>query len=139
MKIKTCLYLFTAAIFCGCAGGNCTESGPEQIVADFNEALVQGRFCDAASLCDTLLMDDYLKHYEAGWKRAMKMNGKITSAAKSALADISTEIVSVEKDGDKRIVCYTVGILGSTQAKTKKAVLEKEEGEWRIKSVTAKN
>lgn len=138
MKLKNCLYLFvSAAIFCGCAGVDGTA--PEQVVSAFNEALIQGRFGDAASLCDTLLMDGYLKRYEAGWKRAAKMNGRLTSAAQSALADIRTEIVSVEKDGDKRVVCYKVGIPGSTHAKVKKAVLGKEEGEWRIKSVTEEN
>lgn len=139
MKIKACLFLFAAAILCGCTGGNGTESCPEQIVSEFNEAMVQGRFSDAAALCDTLLMNDYLKLYETGWKKATKMNGRFMSAAQSMLADISTEIVSVEKDGDKRIVCYKVGIPGNTQAKVKKAVLAKEEGEWRIKSVTAEN
>lgn len=144
---KVCIYLFMAAtMFCvaGCAGRQSTETGPEQTVTAFNEAMAQGRFGDAAALCDTLLMDGYLKRYADRWDKAMKADSGTVAAAYSLLSGISTDIVSVEKDGDERVVCYTVGIPGlygteNAAGKARRAILRKEEGEWRIKSVTAEN
>lgn len=144
---KIFIYLFVAAAMfwvSGCAGRQSIEMGPEQTVTAFNEAMAQGRFGDAAALCDTLLMDGYLKRYADRWDKAMKADSGTAAAASSLLSGISTDIVSVEKDGDDRVVCYTVGIPGldepgNSARKARKAIVRKEEGEWKIKSVTTEN
>lgn len=140
MNIRKCIYLFvSAAVLAGCMERRSVETGPEERVTAFNEAMATGQFSEAAALCDTALMADYLRFYTAEWEKAMKTDSSIAAAANAILSGISTDVVSVEKDGNKRTVRYTVSISGYSSAKARKAVLRKEEGEWKIETVTEDN
>lgn len=123
--------------FSGCTAGRQNASGgPEETVQAFYAALAEGQFETAYGLCDTLLMQDYLRSYVSEWeKMALKADTCACAIACSMMADMEVSVISAERTENKTEVRFRLEKKGHSP-KGKKAVLRKEEGEWKIETVT---
>jgi hypothetical protein len=124
----------------GCTGGGQNAAaGPEETVSAFYGALAEGDFDKASRLCDTLAMGGYIGRYASEWDRmAMQADSCTCAIACSLMTTMKTVIVSCGKKDDRTEVRYSLEASGYPQ-KDKKAVLRKEEGEWKIEAVTDDN
>lgn len=124
----------------GCTGGGQNAAaGPEETVSAFYGALAEGDFDKASRLCDTLAMGEYIGRYASEWDRmAMQADSCTCAIACSLMTTMKTVIVSCGKKDDRTEVRYSLEASGYPQ-KDKKAVLRKEEGEWKIEAVTDDN
>ena len=121
----------------GCKGGQSVEMGPSEVVEAFNRAVTAGDFSKASELCDTVAMKDYLDSYHEAWDVLQAEDSSALSIAASILEKAVIEVEEVKKEGDKRIVLYTLEADG--HSKTRKAIVKKEEGAWRVERITDAN
>lgn len=121
----------------GCNGSQSVEMGPAEVVEAFNRAVTAGDFGKASELCDTVSMKDYLESYKEAWDVIIAEDSTVLSIASSILQKAVIEVEEVQKDGDKRIVIYSLEADG--HSKTRKAVVKKEEGAWRVEKITDAN
>jgi len=121
----------------GCRSGQSVEMGPSEVVEAFNRAITAGDFTQAAALCDTVAMKDYLESYKEAWEVLQAEDSTVLSIASSILEKAVIEVTEVRKEADKRIVLYSLEADG--HSKTRKAVVKKEEGEWRVERITDAN
>ena len=54
--------------------------------------------------------------------------------ASGILSNAGIKVQKTERDGDKRVIIYTLEVDGKT--KTRSAVVRKEEGAWRVENIT---
>ena len=111
------------------------EMGPGETVEAFYRAMAGGELEQAKQLCDTLAMRDYLLAYSQAWGKELKQNDNVASIASSILADADITINEMKREGDKRLVFYTIDA-GDGLKKDKIAVVKKEEGAWRVENIT---
>lgn len=121
----------------GCKGGTSVEMGPADVVESFNRAITAGDFSQARQLCDTVLMKDYLDSYQEAWDVILAEDSTALSIASSILEKTVIDVVEVRKEDEKRIVLYTLEADG--HSKTRKAIVKKEEGAWRVERITDAN
>ena len=121
----------------GSRSGQSVEMGPSEVVEAFNRAITAGDFTQAAALCDTVAMKDYLESYKEAWEVLQAEDSTVLSIASSILEKAVIEVTEVRKEADKRIVLYSLEADG--HSKTRKAVVKKEEGEWRVERITDAN
>ena len=112
-----------------------TEMGPGETVDAFYRAMAAGEFEQAKHLCDTLTMGDYLLVYSQAWGKELQENDDVASIASGILADADITINELKREGDKRLVFYTIDA-GDGLKKDKIAVVKKEEGAWRVENIT---
>ncbi len=110
------------------------EMGPEAVVEAFNRAVTAGDFDTACSLCDTVSMKGYLDSYIEAWETLQKEDSSALAIASSLLSGAVLEISKVEKDGEGKVVYYTLEADG--HRKERKATVKKEEGEWKVQEIT---
>ncbi len=117
---------------------SCNESRkvmtPEAVVENFCRAVAAGDFDAARALCDTVSMNEYLNNYQKVADSLQKRDSCAHAIASSILAGAEFEVNGVEKSGNDRSVKYTLKTGESTKAK--KAIVTKEEGEWKVKEIT---
>lgn len=118
----------------GCKGSQSVEMGPAEVVEAFNRAITAGDFEEACALCDTVSMKDYLESYTEAWNVLQEEDSTILSIASSILEKAVIDVEEVVKEGDKRVVIYTLEADGHN--KVRKATVKKEEGEWRVERIT---
>ena len=111
--------------------------GPSEVVEAFNRAVTAGDFSKASELCDTVAMKDYLESYKEAWDVLSAEDSTVMSIASSILENAVIEVEDVRKEGDNRIVHYTLETDG--HSKTRKAIVKKEEGAWRVERITDAN
>lgn len=121
----------------GCNSSQSVEMGPAEVVEAFNRAVTAGDFGKASELCDTVSMKDYLESYREAWDVLIAEDSTVLSIASSILQKAVIEVEEVQKEGDKRIVIYSLEADG--HSKTRKAVVKKEEGAWRVEKITDAN
>lgn len=121
----------------GCKNSTSVEMGPTETVEAFNRAITAGDFTQAKLLCDTVSMKDYLDSYHEAWDVLQAEDSSALSIAASILEKAVIEVEEVKKEGDKRIVLYTLEADG--HSKTRKATVKKEEGAWRVERITDAN
>lgn len=119
---------------CSSGGRKSAAPGPEDVVTAFNRAISAGDFSQAKQLCDTVLMNSYLESYVATWQTICDKDSAALAIASSVLSDADIEICGNQKEGDKRMITYTVRLDG--YLKTKTATLRNEEGEWKVERIT---
>ena len=139
-------YVFGAGIALGAIiafiliikGGENTDTqqkaGPEATVEAFNRAITAGNFATAYSLCGTVSMKGYLDSYVEAWETLQKEDSSALAIASSLLSGAVLEISKVEKDGEGKVVYYTLEADG--HRKERKATVKKEEGEWKVQEIT---
>lgn len=118
----------------GCKQQEESVLGPEDTVEAFCRAIAGGNMSQACQLCDTSAMKNYLDCWQEKWN---ELEAKDSSALRVAAGILSESLFSVEKtekEGEKRVVTYTLESEG--ESKTCRAVLRKEEGEWRLEALT---
>ena len=122
----------------GCKGGEkSVEMGPVETVEAFCKAVSSGQWDVAEELCDSLSMKEYLDNQKQTWARLEKEDERVMKVARSILESTVLTVEDMSKDDDKRVVIYKIEADGLS--KTKKATLKKEEGEWRVVSITEAN
>lgn len=128
---------FTFIVVNGCKGSQNEEMGPVEVVEAFNRAITAGEFEKAEELCDSISMKDYLESYAEAWYILQEEDSTILSIASSILGDAVIEVEEVTKDGDRRSIRYTLEADG--HSKSRKAIVKKVEGAWRVEKITDAN
>lgn len=125
------------AVACGGNGGGKAD-GPEAVVTAFSKAVAAGEWDEAYGLCDTLTMKEYISANQQAWKYLEKADGNAMRIAAELMADVTVEVIDVEKTDAGRQVHYAIGIEGLR--KERKAVVTKnEEGAWKVTAITDAN
>ena len=128
--------LIMVALFSGCRG---TEEkgqvlGPEAVVEAFCRAVAAGDMEQAEMLCDTVSMKGYLEEWTETWSELTRKDSSALRIASGILSESSFTVTNVVKDGDRRVITYTLAT--GDKSKNRSAVVRKEEGEWRVESLT---
>lgn len=118
--------------------GESVEMGPGQTVEAFCRAMAAGEFDDARALCDTVAMKDYIGNYAEALKMQMDADSSVAAIAAGLVSGAEMAIDQVVKDGNRRLVHYTITLAEGT-TKTKTANVRKEEGAWRVEAITDRN
>ena len=129
--------LLIMAAGCGERNSGSTDValGPEETVEAFCRAVAGSDFEKAMSLCDTTTMKGYIGQYaQAGDMMARKDSGA-TAIAAASLANAEFIVEDMTRDGDKRMIIYTIAA-GKDMNKKKTAVVRKEEGAWKVEKIT---
>ena len=130
--------LLTVVILAGCKGGEkSVEMGPVETVETFYKAMNAGQWEEAEGLCDTESMREYIENHKNAWEKLEREDEGAMKVAKSIMESTTVTVNDMRKDDDKRVVTFTLETDGLS--KTKKAVLEKEEGAWRVSRITEVN
>ena len=120
---------------CGERKEKAAVMGPEETVEAFCSAVAGGHFEEAMSLCDTLTMKGYIERYSQAWNMLTKKDSGATAIAAASLAEADMIIENVSKDGDMRIVTFTIAA-GEGMNKKKTATVRKDEGVWKVEKIT---
>lgn len=113
------------------------ETGPAQVVEQFCMAMASGDFSKAEELCFMDSMREYTETCSVVFDEHSKNNVKATAIAAEMLSDMTISISDVAKEGDRRLVFYSISYEGQTKEKI--ATLVKEEGEWKVAAITERN
>lgn len=111
------------------------EAGPAETIIAFHTALTEGNFNLAESFCDTLSMKEYINAYSAAWKAEVQQDSCTAVIASGILSDAEIVIDEIKREGETRLAFYTIDA-GEGMKKSKVAVLKKEEGAWKVGSIT---
>lgn len=125
---------FAFLIGTGCKEGDSVEMGPSEVVEAFNRAIAGGDFDKARSLCDTTSMKEYIENYIRTWETLQRQDSSAFAIASSLLSGSAINIEKTGKEGEARTVYYTIEAEGNIWKR--KAAVQKEEGEWRVKEIT---
>lgn len=134
MKYALAAVTVLCVIACGDSKGSKGEMSPEAVVETFNKAIASGDFDKAAGLCDTVAMNAYLESYISAWKEMQEKDSSVLAIASSILSEAALTIEGTEKTDAGRAVYYRIEAEG--KSKRKMAALKKEEGEWRVETIT---
>lgn len=118
--------------------GDAVEMGPAETVVGFCRAVAGGDFETAESLCDTTTMNAYIRDYAAALEMQVKADSCVARIAAGMVAKAEISVDEVMKEGDRRIVHYTVKV-SEDITKTKTARVKKEEGAWKVEAITDRN
>ena len=123
----------------GCAerSGGRTEVtlGPEETVEAFCRAVAGLDFEKAMSLCDTTAMNGYIRQYVQAWDMMARKDSGATAIAAASLAGAEFTVEDMAREGDRRMITYTIAA-GKDMSKKKTAVVRKEEGAWKVEKIT---
>ena len=87
---------------------------------------------------DAIFLDiDYMDSYKEAWDTLMEQDSTALAIAGTLLSGAVIEIQRTEKNGPQRHVYYRLEADGRNKERC--AVVRKEEGEWKIVSVTNAN
>ena len=109
--------------------------GPEETVEAFCKAVAGSDFEKAMSLCDTTAMKGYIGQYAQTWNMMARKDSGATAIAAASLANAEFIVEDMTRDGDKRMIIYTIAA-GKDMKKTKTAGVRKEEGTWKVEKIT---
>ena len=129
--------LFFMAVGCGERNSGRTDValGPEETVEAFYRAVAGNNLEKAMSLCDTAAMKGYIRQYAQAWDMMAEKDSGATAIAAASLANAEFTVVDMTREGDKRMVTYTIAT-GKDMNKKKTAVVRKEEGVWKVEKIT---
>lgn len=128
------LTLFAAV---SCFSGKKEEKGPQDVVVEFNKALLSGNLSAAQALCDSSGMCDYLRTYSKALHMVDAEDSSLVDLTSSILSESQVRIISSSRQDKELCVIYVLETLAGN--KQKKAMLGKEEGEWKILKLTDMN
>ncbi len=135
MKTRIIIMTVAAVVAAGCSQRSAAGLSPAETVEQFCAALSSGDFAKAESLCGNDASDSCIGAYRTAWEKAENADGSAMKIAAGIMAGVEVIVTDVRKEGEVRTVSYTLTAPGG-QTKEKTATLEKEEGEWKIKTVT---
>lgn len=114
--------------------GDNVELGPEETVEAFCRAVTAGDFDCACGLCDTVAMKAYLDSHREAWEVLSREDSSALAIASSILSGAVMQVSDVAKDGDRRLVTYSLEADG--HSKSRVATVRKEEGAWKVAGIT---
>jgi hypothetical protein len=79
-------------------------------------------------------MKGYLETWTETWSELTRKDSSALRIAAGILSESTFTVTNVVKDGDRRIITYTLET--GDKSKERSAVVRKEEGEWRVESMT---
>ena len=123
----------SAAISCGSSEKK-AEMGPEETAEAFFRAIAAGDFETAAALCDASTMNEYIEGCSQAWSMLQEEDGDIYEIATGMLTDAKFTVEDVVKEGDRRHVFFRLSFNG--EEKKKLVIMEKEEGAWKVETIT---
>ena len=137
--MKRTIIFITAVIMAvsGCGNKTHKADGPEATVVAFYEAVTDGDWEKAESLCDTLLMREYLNRQVEARGKLMKEDSSAYAIAAGLLLEAEVNIKAVKKIDGGREVLYT--ITSGEYEKERKASVMKVEGKWKVAAITDVN
>ena len=115
------------------SGKGSRSQEPDSVVKAFLESVTAGDLTAARQYCDTTDMKCYLESRRHVMDSIIRADSSAAAVALSVLAETEVTISDIKKDENRRIVSYTLE--NSGHSKARKAVLEKEEGEWKITAI----
>ena len=121
-----------AVILTGCIQTREAALGPGETLETFYTNLFAGDFDEAESLCDTLGMQEYIEVLRAAWEQT---DSSVMTIVPAILSETTVSITDIVKNGQERTVFHKLTATDGS-VKEKIATLRKEEGEWKIKSIT---
>ena len=121
-----------AMILTGCFQKGEAALGPGETLETFYTSLFSGDFEGAESLCDTLLMKEYIGNVQDRWNQA---DSSVMAIVPAILSETSLEVTDIVKNGKERAVFYELTATDGT-SREKVATLSNEEGAWKIKAIT---
>ena len=110
------------------------EMGPTETVEEFCKAMTACQWEEAERLCISTSMKEYIEDYRQAWIKLEKEDNGAAKVAKTLLESTIVTVKDVHKHDDKRVVTYTLETDGLS--KTRQATLRKEEGAWRVETIT---
>lgn len=137
MKMKRYIYMIIAGLLVlgGCKGEQQEQVlGPEETVEAFCRAVAAKDMDRAMELCDTVAMKGYIDGWTRAWEELEQKDSSALRIASGMLTEAAFTVVKTEKAGDDRMVTYTLETGG--KSKTRRAIVRKEEGEWRVAEMT---
>lgn len=138
--IKTLKYIAlicSSGLLLSCGGNDAEDKKamePEEVVKAFTSAVAGGDFAGALELCDTVAMKGYIEERQNEWHMLEMKDSSVYAIAAHMLEGTETEITEVIKEGNSRHMFYTVSFGG--KEKEKVMILQKEEGEWKVKAIS---
>ena len=137
--MKRTIIFITAVILAvsGCGNKTHKADGPEATVVAFYEAVTDGDWEKAESLCDTLLMREYLNRQVEARGKLMKEDSSAYAIAAGLLLEAEVNIKAVEKIEGGREILYSITAGG--HEKERKASVMKKEGKWKVAEITDVN
>ena len=137
--IKTAVAVVAAMMAAGCGQrSESVEMGPGETVEAFCKALAGGDSETAMELCDTAAMNGYIRNFVEALDMQMQADSCVAMIAAGMVSQAEISVDEVVKDGDRRIVHYTVRV-SEDMTKTKSAKVRKEEGAWKVEAITDRN
>jgi hypothetical protein len=136
-KILLMVAVAVMAAACGGNGGGKAD-GPEAVVTAFSKAVAAGQWEEAYGLCDTLSMKEYISANQQAWEYLEKADSNAMKIAAQLMADITVEVLEVEKVDGGRQVHYAIGI-DEMRKERKAVVMKNEEGAWKVTAITDAN
>lgn len=121
-----------AVVLTGCIQTREASLGPGETLETFYTNLFAGDFDEAESLCDTLGMQEYIKVLRGAWEQT---DSSVMTIVPVILSETAVSITDIVKNGQERTVFYKLTATDGSDKK-KIATLRKEEGGWKIKSIT---
>ena len=121
-----------AVVLTGCFQAKAPSLGPGETLETFYTNLFAGDFDEAESLCDTLGMQEYIEVLRGAWEQT---DSSVMTIVPAILSETAVSITDIEKNGQERTVFYKLTATDGSD-KEKIATLRKEEGGWKIKSIT---
>ena len=137
--IKTAVAVVAAMVAAGCGQrSESVEMGPGETVEAFCKALAGGDLETARGFCDTVAMNGYIRNFVEALDMQMQADSCVAMIAAGMVSQAEISVDEVVKDGDRRIVHYTVRV-SEDMTKTKSAKVRKEEGAWKVEAITDRN
>jgi hypothetical protein len=134
-----------AVMFGGGVKGKSKETGPEDVVLAFIEAMKAGDFDKARSLCDVTSMKEYMDAYIQRWNTLSQKDSASFVSTKNLISETEVHLIDklgaefkksdMQEEKGTCIVRYMIEMAGNQ--KECFATLRLEEGEWKITEITS--
>ena len=121
-----------AVVLTGCIQTREAALGPGETLETFYTNLFAGDFDEAESLCDTLGMQEYIGVLRGAWEQT---DSSVMTIVPAILSETTVSITDIVKNGQERTVFHKLTATDCSDTE-KIATLRKEEGGWKIKSIT---
>ena len=119
----------------GCGNGEKkAEMGPEEAAEAFLRAVAAGDFETAAALCDVSTMNEYIEGCAQAWSMLQDEDGNTYEIATGMLKDAEFTVEDTIKEGDRRHMIFRLSFNG--EEKKKLVIMRKEEGAWKVETIT---
>lgn len=110
------------------------RNSPENTLENFYAAMKTGDFETAMNLCDSTSLHGYLSAYKQSWQEMTQKDSAEFAAIASILANTELVITEAKEEDGVCFMSYTLTMDG--MKKQCNATVKKEEGEWKVATIT---